>query len=345
MVDGPVVRWVSTLAPWAGKAQVSIDGGTPVVVDLYSPVTLYQRSVFERSDLGAGIHTVAITAIAKNPLATASWVEFDAIEAVGLVPVKRLEESAAGVVFSSGWVSSLSAAARSGGAASTTSSQGRSVSFMVEGPVVRWVSTLAPWAGKAEVVIDGGTPTVVDLYSPFTLYQRTVFERSDLGAGIHTVTITAIAKNPLATASWVEFDAIEAVGLVPVKRFEESSTGLVFSSGWVSSLSASARSGGAALTTSSQGRSVSFMVDGPVVRWVSTLAPWAGKAEVVIDGGTPTVVDLYSPFTLYQRVAFERSDLSVGTHTVTITTVAKNALATASWVEFDAIEAVELVAL
>ena len=92
------------------------------------------------------------------------------------VPVQRFEESAAGLVFSSGWVSSLSASARSGGAAVTTSSLGRSVSFTVQGPVVRWVSTLAPWAGKAQVTTDGGTPTEVDLYSPVTLYQRTVFE-------------------------------------------------------------------------------------------------------------------------------------------------------------------------
>ena len=58
-----------------------------MVVDLYSPVTLYQRSVFEASDLTAGTHTVTITTVAKNPLATASWVELDAIEAVTLIAV------------------------------------------------------------------------------------------------------------------------------------------------------------------------------------------------------------------------------------------------------------------
>ena len=39
------------------KALVSVDGGVPVEVDMYSPTTQYQQVVFEATGLGEGLNT------------------------------------------------------------------------------------------------------------------------------------------------------------------------------------------------------------------------------------------------------------------------------------------------
>ena len=60
---------------------VSIDGGTPVKVDLYAPVVGYQVPVFEASALSPGTHTITVTvAGTKNASSTAKNVDVDALE-------------------------------------------------------------------------------------------------------------------------------------------------------------------------------------------------------------------------------------------------------------------------
>jgi hypothetical protein len=59
----------------------------------------------------------------------------------------------------------------------------------------------------------------------------------------------------------------------------------------------------------------------------------------------PVEVDMYSPTTLYQQVVFEASGLGEGIHTLTVSpTQTKNPASVSTWVEIDAIEAVNVVA-
>ena len=122
-----------------------------------------------------------------------------------------------------------------------------------------------------------------------------VFEASGLGDGVHTLTVSPTqTKNAASVSTWVEIDAIEAVGVVPLQRFEEDAAGLVFSSGW-GSFSGGGRSGGVAAAGYLSGLSMSVTFEGPVVRLLSTTASSRGKALVSLDGGVPVEVDLYSP--------------------------------------------------
>ena len=83
---GDVVRLIATKASSRGIVSVSVDGGAPVLVDLYSPVTLFGQVVFEVSGLGAGVHTLSVVNTGtKNPLSTSARGEVDAIEAEALV--------------------------------------------------------------------------------------------------------------------------------------------------------------------------------------------------------------------------------------------------------------------
>src|SRR5262249_51492302 len=75
--------WIATLGPDRGLATVSIDGGVPVTVDLYSPTLQTARVVFARNDLGPGQHTVSIAVLQqRNPLSTGTRVDHDAFVAL-----------------------------------------------------------------------------------------------------------------------------------------------------------------------------------------------------------------------------------------------------------------------
>lgn len=76
---GTGVRLVTRTGSWFGKAKVSIDGGTPTVVDLYSPKTVWQKAVFEKRGLVNKTHTIKVEwANSKNVLSSGKGIEVDA---------------------------------------------------------------------------------------------------------------------------------------------------------------------------------------------------------------------------------------------------------------------------
>jgi subtilisin-like proprotein convertase family protein len=77
---GTNVAWVSTRDTNRGQALVSIDGGTPVVVDLYASTLQGRRIVFSANGLTNGPHTITIQVLStKNPASTGTRVDIDLI--------------------------------------------------------------------------------------------------------------------------------------------------------------------------------------------------------------------------------------------------------------------------
>ena len=69
-----------------GIAKVTVDGGTPVMVDLYSASTMYQQKVWNTGFLTDGTHTVVIEWTGtKNAKATKTNIGIDAVQVVGTV--------------------------------------------------------------------------------------------------------------------------------------------------------------------------------------------------------------------------------------------------------------------
>ena len=96
---GTAVRLVCSKAPDYGKAWVSLDGGTPELVDLYSSKWLQQQVVFSRSMLSSGPHTLRIAYSGQqNAASTGARVNVDAVAVIGSLteaasPWSRFEES------------------------------------------------------------------------------------------------------------------------------------------------------------------------------------------------------------------------------------------------------------
>ncbi|MDP2400991.1 MAG: hypothetical protein Q8M66_03350, partial [Actinomycetota bacterium] len=76
---GTKVAWIARTGPDYGIARVTLDGGTPVDVDLYSPSYQQQQVVWDASDLEPGTHTLRIEWTGrKNPTSTHNYVTIDA---------------------------------------------------------------------------------------------------------------------------------------------------------------------------------------------------------------------------------------------------------------------------
>ena len=86
--DGSYVSWMAKKGPSYGIAAVSLDGGPPTNVDLYSSTSLYQQIVYNTGILAPGPHTLVIERTwAKNARSSGYVVSVDAFDVIGsLVP-------------------------------------------------------------------------------------------------------------------------------------------------------------------------------------------------------------------------------------------------------------------
>jgi len=78
---GSYLVWLSKTAPTYGIARVTVDGGTPVLVDTYSSTTKYKQPVWNTGPLSEGAHTVVIEWTGKkNAMAGKANIGIDAVQ-------------------------------------------------------------------------------------------------------------------------------------------------------------------------------------------------------------------------------------------------------------------------
>ena len=100
-------------------------------------------------------------------------------------------------------------------------------------------------------------------------------------------------------------------------RYEQTNANIAYGGAWVP-FTASAASGGSYRYADSPA-SATIRFSGTQLDWVVTRGVTMGLAYVSVDGGSPVLVDLYSPSVLRQQVVWSTGALESGSHTVTIT--------------------------
>ena len=81
---GTSLTWVAKTGLSSGKAQVSLDGGAPVTVDLYNSKTRYQQAVYTTGNLANTAHSVQITWTGqKNSASRGTEINVDAVVVAG----------------------------------------------------------------------------------------------------------------------------------------------------------------------------------------------------------------------------------------------------------------------
>ena len=81
---GTQLSWIARRSASYGKANVTVDGGDPVAVDLYSASTQMAQKVWETGTLTWGTHTVKIEWTgANNQAASGTGIDVDAVDVTG----------------------------------------------------------------------------------------------------------------------------------------------------------------------------------------------------------------------------------------------------------------------
>ena len=82
--NGVHLVWLAKKSSVYGQAQVTVDGGSPVTVDLYNADVLWRQEVWNSGVLGSGSHTVVIQWTGnKNAAATDTNINVDYLDVTG----------------------------------------------------------------------------------------------------------------------------------------------------------------------------------------------------------------------------------------------------------------------
>ena len=139
------------------------------------------------------------------------------------------EQTDSRMSFSWQWLTAISPSL-SGGSEKYTATVGATAYIPFNGGKLEWRTKVSPYRGIAEVSVDGGTPTQVDLYRSWTAYQYKVWDTGDLPTGLHLVKITCTGtKNPLSGGFNVGVDAANVYEqLAWSDRYEETDGRLAY---------------------------------------------------------------------------------------------------------------------
>jgi len=180
----------------------------------------------------------------------------------------------------------------------------------------------------ADVSVDGGPVTRIDLYSPTETVQVPVFTTTGLATGSHTLRVdVAGVKNPASTAAWVMVDAFDIVPVpaLLVTRVQETDPSVALTADWTSSGQANLWSGENAKQSVTVGGRATFTFTGTAVRWIGDRGFTSGVARVSLDGQFVALIDTSTTFQEeYQAVLFSATGLTSGSHTLTIDVVGRN---------------------
>ncbi|MEO6436080.1 MAG: hypothetical protein ABIP55_10000, partial [Tepidisphaeraceae bacterium] len=99
-----------------------------------------------------------------------------------------------------------------------TNVKGASMEYRFNGTGVRWIGARYPSHGIAEVYLDGVLEREVDTYAARGAWQQTLFEKTDLPAGTHTLKIVVTDRaNAQATGRDADVDRIDVMGKAMVR--------------------------------------------------------------------------------------------------------------------------------
>jgi hypothetical protein len=322
-----------------GIAKVTLDGGTPVMVDLYSASTLYLQKVWNTGTLAAGDHTVTIEWTGtKNGASTKTNIGVDAVDLLGSLiqatgtvtpgtTAVRYEQTDSHIAYAGTW-STYSGSGPSGGGYLRASTDDSSATIAFTGTSLAWIATKGTTLSKAKVSLDGGAAVSVDLAASAVAYQQNVWSTGTLSSGPHTVKISW--DNTNAAGKYVSVDAVDVIGTLttasttPVTppavptttRYEQKDTRFTFAGGWIATSSDSASDTSFRFADSAASATATF--DGTFLVWIGKKSPDYGVAKVTLDGGAPVNVDLYNASALWQQKLWDTGVLTAGSHTVKI---------------------------
>ena len=332
---GTSVRWIGSRGRAMGIAQVSVDSGPVREVDLFArPSDEIHTPIFTVYDLGPGQHKLTITVTGRqNSQAEGNVVVVDAFDIQPDFTVSHWQDTNPDLKYTGAWTKSSEQFAWSGSGVSNlpelpvtaqgTQNAGDTLSVPFRGTGISWIGYRGPDAGIANVAIDGGTPTQVDLYAPAATYQPVVFTKTGMTDGSHTLTITATGqKNASSSAARVVVDALDV--MTPGRRYEDYDPSITYIGQWTHDNNARVWSEGFTSTSNQTGATATFSFTGTSVSWIGCeKGSAAGVADIYLDGVFQKQQKLFQQYPIegYQMTIFRADGLTNGPHTLMVKVV------------------------
>ena len=292
---GTGITWIGFRGPWAGIANVYVDGAFAAAVDGYAAAEAVQAPVFTVSGLPLGTHTLTVEVTRTKNAASSDFVvivdAFDIIDAPPDTTAPTVSITAPGngtTVF--GTVPFRANADDDNGVASVT--------FFVDGVQVDTADAISPYS------INWNTTTVADGSHTLTAVARDAAGNTTTSAPV-TVMVANSAPQALAAST----------------RIENTDLGISYVDGCVD-----LRSSADVVPRQPQpgverrycvvqprgGARATYTFTGTGVKWIGFRAGWAGIARVFVDGAFVTEIDLFSPTEEVQVPVFQVSGLVPG---------------------------------
>lgn len=332
---GTSIRWIGSRGRGMGMAQISVDSGVVKQVDLFArPADEVHTPIYTVYDLAPGQHTLTITVMGQqNAQAEGNAVVVDAFDIQPDFTVSHWQDTNPGLQYTPGWTKSSEQYAWSGAGVSNlpelpvtaheTQAAGETLTVPFRGTGISWIGYRGPDAGIANVQIDGGAPTQVDLYSPTATFQPIVFTKAGMTDGNHTLLITSTGqKDAASTAARVVVDALDV--MTPGRRYEDYDPSITYTGNWTHDNNARVWSEGVTSTSSQTGATATFSFTGTSVSWIGCEKDSAaGVADIYLDGAFVKEQKLFQAYPTegYQMTIFRADGLTNGPHTLMIKVV------------------------
>ena len=215
---GAVVRASNSLTATAADnvgvvgVQFRLDGAALGAEDTAAPYSV----PWNTTTASNGSHS--LTAVARDAAGNVTTSAAVTVTvANGTTSTERIEEGNTAITYVGNWNHGNTSRPWSGGTASIGFAAGQRATLRFNGTGVSWIGFRAPWAGIANVYLDGTQVATVDAYAPAEALQTALFTASGLASGPqHLLTIEVPrTKNPLSVDYVVLVDAFDVMGAPP----------------------------------------------------------------------------------------------------------------------------------
>jgi YD repeat-containing protein len=324
--------------------QFLVDGATLGAEDTAAPYSVSWNT----TGVSNGSHTLTATARDAAGNRTTSAAVTVTVSNTQPPNTTRFEESAATLSPSGAWSEIDSAgagASLSGNRGVFASASGARASFTFTGTGVTWIGLPCEICGFANVFLDGALVGTVDTFAASRPASSTaLFTTRGLTSGSHTLAIEATGtQNAASGGANVVVDAFDVEGApsgggTGATRIEDDNPRVVYTMNWLTQRR-SDLSGGSIVECADTNGTASLTFNGTEVRWIGFKGPWAGIAEVYLDGALKATVDTYAPTEQAQVLMYTASGLPSGSHTIQIkVTGTWSASSVSAWIVLDAFD-------
>jgi len=324
--------------------QFLLDGASLGAEDTTSPYSVSWNT----TTVGNGSHTLTATARDAAGNRTTSSAVTVTVSNSSPPPTTRFEESAATLAPAGTWSQVTDASTGvtlSGGQGVFAGAAGATASFTFSGTGVSWIGFKCEQCGIATVHLDGAVVATVDTYAPTRpAASGAMYATTGLASGSHALVIEVTGtSNASSTGAFIVVDAFDVEGSTSgggggTTRVEETDPSVSYAGTWYSQ-TRSDLSGGTVVESSDPSGTATLTFTGTGVSWIGFKGPWAGIAQVYLDGTLKATVDTYSPTEQAQAVIYTASGLAAGSHTLMIkVTNTWNPSSSSAWIVVDAFD-------